>query len=84
MGRLFLCNFNVFVILCEEEEEEIVKKIRQFLGTNIARTAEAISFKFDMWNSVYVRHKIYKFGRSRLSSFGDTEGWIWQLCGTSK
>ena len=22
MGRLFLCDLNVFVILCEEEEEE--------------------------------------------------------------
>ena len=46
MGRLFLCNLNVFVILCKEEKN--VKKIGQFLGTNISRTAEAISFNFDM------------------------------------
>ena len=45
MGRLFLCDLNVFVILCKEEK---LKKIGQFLGTNISRTAEAISFKFDM------------------------------------
>ena len=50
-----------------------MKKIRQFLGTNFSRTAEAISFKFDMLSSAYVRQKIYKFGRDRLSSFGDTE-----------
>ena len=47
MGGFFLCDLNVFVILCEGEEES-VKKIRKFLGTNISRTAEAISFKFDM------------------------------------
>ena len=47
MGRLFLCDLNVFVILCEGKEEN-VKKIGQFLGTNISRTAEVISFKFDM------------------------------------
>ena len=51
-----------------------MKKIGQFLGANISRTAKAISFKFDMQNSVYVRQKIHKFGRDRLSSFGDTEG----------
>ena len=50
-----------------------MKKIRQFLGTNISRTAEVISFKFDMCSSVYVRQKIYNFGRNQLSSFGDTE-----------
>ena len=61
-----------------------VKKIGKFLGTNISRTADAISFNFDVWNSVYVRQNLYKFGRNQLSSFGDTEGWIWQLCGTSK
>ena len=43
MGRLFLCNLNVFVILCKEEE-----KCEENLGTNISRTAKAISFKFDM------------------------------------
>ena len=49
MGRLFLCDLNVFVILCEvEEEEEKCEENRQFLGTNISRTAEVISFKFDM------------------------------------
>ena len=46
MGRLFLCDLNVFVILCEGEEN--VYKIWKFLGTNISRTAEIISFKFDM------------------------------------
>ena len=44
MGRLFLCNLNVFVILCEEKCEEN----QAILGTNISRTAEAISFNFDM------------------------------------
>ena len=72
MGRLFLCNLNVFVILCKGEEN--AKKIGQFLGTNILRTAKAISFNFDMRSSVYVRQKIYKFGRNQHSSFGDTEG----------
>ena len=47
MERLFLYDLNLFVILCEGEEEN-VKKIRQFLGTNISRTAEVISFNFDM------------------------------------
>ena len=37
------------VILCKEEN---VKKIKQFSGTNISRSYEAISFNFDMWNSV--------------------------------
>ena len=49
MGRLFLCDLNVCVILCKgEEKKKNVKKIGQFLGINISRTAEAISFKFDM------------------------------------
>ena len=48
-----------------------VKKIRQFLGTNISKTAEAISFNFDM---CICKAEIYKFGRNRLSSFGDTKG----------
>ena len=50
MGKLFLFNLNVFVILCEGEEEEEgnVKKIGQFLGTNISRSTEAISFNFDL------------------------------------
>ena len=42
MRRLFLCDLNVFVILCKEGEEN-VKKIGQFLGTNISRTAKVIS-----------------------------------------
>ena len=46
MGRLFLCDLNVFVILCEGEEK--CKENRQFLGTNISKMAEAISFNFDM------------------------------------
>ena len=45
MGSLFLCNLNVFVILCEEEKCEENWAI---LGTNISRTAKVISFKFDM------------------------------------
>ena len=45
MGRLILCDLNVFVIL---EKKKNVKKIGQFLGTNISRTAEVISFKFGM------------------------------------
>ena len=32
--------------------------------------------------TVYVRQKIYKFGRNQLSSFEDTEGRIWQLYST--
>ena len=69
MVRLFLCNLKFCV-----KEKKNVKKIEQFLGTNISRTAEAISFNFDIRSSVYVRQKIYKFGRNRLRSFGDTEG----------
>ena len=72
MGRLFLSDLNVFVILCEEEETR--EENRQYLRSNISRTAEAISFNFDMLSSVYVRQKIYKFGRNQHSSFGDTEG----------
>ena len=51
MGRLFLCDLNIFVILCEGEEEKEkknMKKIGQFSGTNISRTTKAISFNFDM------------------------------------
>ena len=57
MGRLFLCDLNIFVILCdlnifvilcEGEEEENVKKIEQFSETDISRTTKAISFNFDM------------------------------------
>ena len=69
----FLCDLNIFVNLCEEEKCEENQAI---LGTNISRSAEAISFNFDMWSSVYVRQTIYKFGRNRLGSFGDMEGWI--------
>ena len=47
MGRIFLCDLNVFVILCEEEEEN-VKKIGQFLGINISQPTDAISFNFDV------------------------------------
>ena len=54
MRRLLLCDLNVFVILCKEKN---VKKIGQFIGKNISRTAKAISFNFDMWSSVYVRQK---------------------------
>ena len=46
MGRLFLCNLNVFVILCEEEER--CEENRAIFRNNISRTAEAISFKFDI------------------------------------
>ena len=45
-----------------------MKKIGQFLGTNISRSAKAISFNFDMRSSAYVRHKIYKFGRNGLGT----------------
>ena len=50
MGRLFLCDLNIFVILCEGEEEEKEKceEIGQFSGTNISRTTKAFSFNFDM------------------------------------
>ena len=51
-----------------------MKKFGQFLGINISRSNKAISFKFDMCSGVYVRQKIYKFGRNWFSSFGDTEG----------
>ena len=46
MGRLFLCDLNVFVILCEGEEK--CEENQAILGKNISRTAEAISFNFDM------------------------------------
>ena len=36
MGRLFVCDLNIFVILCEGEEKNM-KKIGQFLGTNILK-----------------------------------------------
>ena len=42
MGRIFLWDLN----FCAKKKN--VKKIGQFFGTNISRTAEAISFKFDM------------------------------------
>ena len=48
-----------------------MKKVGQGSGIN---STEAISFNFDMSSSVYVRPKIYKFGRNQLSSFGNTEG----------
>ena len=52
-----------------------VKKIGQFLGINISRNARLISFNFDMLSSVYVRQKIYEFGRHQLvCSIGDMEG----------
>ena len=50
---------------CEENWENF--------RTNISRSAEAISLNFYMYSSVYVKHKIYKFYRNQLSSFGDTE-----------
>ena len=37
-------NLNIFV----KKKKKHVKKIRQFSGTNISRSAEAISFNFDM------------------------------------
>ena len=43
MGRLFLCDLNVFAILCEEEKCE---ENRAIFATNTSRTAEAISFNF--------------------------------------
>ena len=46
------------------------RKLGNF-GKDVSKNAEAISFNFDMWTSVYVRKK-YKFGRNWLSSFGDT------------
>ena len=60
-----------FNVTCAQMKN--VKKLEQFSGRN----SEVISFNFDMWSTVYVRQKIYKFGRNWLSSFGDTEGWIW-------
>ena len=44
MVRLFLCNLK----FCAKEKKKNVKKTKQFSGTNISRTAEAISFNFDM------------------------------------
>ena len=43
MGRLFLCDLNVFVILCEGEEEKCEENWAIF----ISRTTGAISFNFD-------------------------------------
>ena len=40
MQLKYICNF--------VQRKKNVKKIGQFLGTNISRTAEAISFNFDM------------------------------------
>ena len=54
-------------------EEENGEENWVILGTNILRSADASSFSFDMWSSVYVRQKKYKFGRNGLSSFGDME-----------
>ena len=45
---------NIFVILCEEEN---VKKIRHFLGTNISRSAEAIS----------ICEVVYMYGRKYIN-----------------
>ena len=36
-----ICNF-------VQRRRKMLKKIRQFLGTNISRTANVISFNFDM------------------------------------
>ena len=47
MGRLFLCDLNIFVILCEEEEEKCEEN-GAILRTNISRTTKAISFNFGM------------------------------------
>ena len=64
-----ICNF----------KEEKCEEHWQFSETNISRNAEVISFNFDMQSSIYVRQKTDQFGRNQLSSFGDTEGWIWHL-----
>ena len=55
MGRLFLCDLNVFVILCEEKEK-CEENWAIFLGTNVSRTAEAISFNFKgrgTWQKIF-------------------------------
>ena len=58
----------MYLKFCAKKKKH-VKKIDQFLGTNISKNAEAIFFKFDMWSGVYVRQNIYKFCRNWLSSF---------------
>ena len=58
--------------MCKEEKCEENWAI---FKTNILRTT-AISFNFDMLSCVYVRQKIYEFGRNQLSSFGDTKGYF--------
>jgi len=46
-----------------------MKKIGQFSRANISGTTGTISIKYGMRGQVYVRHKIYKFGRNWISSF---------------
>ena len=48
MGRLFLCDLNIFVILCEGEEEEKCEENWAIFRNNISRNAEAIFFNFDI------------------------------------
>ena len=46
MGKLFSCDLNIFVIVFAKKKNE--KKIGKFLGTNISRNVETISFNFNM------------------------------------
>ena len=63
----YICNF--------VQRRKNVKKIGEFLGTNISRTTKAISFNFGMWSCAYVRQKIYKFGlvvlEIQMAEFGN-------------
>ena len=63
MRRLFLNDVNIFVILCKEENmgnfqeqifQEMLKQFPSILKYEVA--------------TVYVRQKIYKFGKNQLSS----------------
>ena len=45
-GKVILTRLNTFVIFCAKKKN--MMKIRQFSGTNISRTTEAIFFNFDM------------------------------------
>ena len=47
MGRIFLCDLNIFVILCKGEVEKCEEN-QAILGTNISKIAEVISLNFNM------------------------------------
>ena len=48
MEKLFLCDLAKYICNFVWRKKKNVKKIGQYLGANISRSNEAISFNFDM------------------------------------